>query len=120
MEKEDLFGRQNYNDLPEMIPGEDYLPENPVLKPDEVPFVVVPTGFIYDNLLNPQELRLLIIILNLYNRKKRIPCYASNQWLADKIDVSEKTVANMISSLAKRNYLEVIRKSYYRYLLVKI
>lgn len=79
----------------------------------------MPASLLYDPELTPREQVLLCHIRSLSDSEKG--CWASNKYLAGMIRVSVSQCEKLISSLIKRNYLEVTKRAKYRrYLITRI
>lgn len=67
-------------------------------------FIITPVSILEAEDLSPREVLLLTWVLALANDKDI--CFASNEHIAKKLNVSKSTVSELISSLVNKNYLE--------------
>lgn len=82
-------------------------PEKPVLNPSQVQGVWIPAEIFFNNNLNSTEKLVLGEVYNL-SPKDGSGCYASNKYLSELIGMSEGSLANCLTSLRKKDYLQQI------------
>lgn len=72
-------------------------------------YSIIPATVLYNKELKPNEKLLYAIITSLANKEGY--CFASNKYLAEKLDVNPKTISSWISDLKNRNFIivELIR-----------
>jgi len=66
---------------------------------------VIPATILFDNELNDRDKIIYAIISNLTH--ERGYCWASNKYLAQKLDCNAKTISRAIKKLSDRNYIDV-------------
>ncbi len=72
-------------------------------------YSIIPATILYNKELKANEKLLYAIITSLACKEGY--CFATNKYLAEKLDVNPKTISSWISDLSKRNFIivEVIR-----------
>lgn len=72
-------------------------------------YSIIPVTVLYNKELKANEKLLYAIITSLSNKEGY--CFASNKYLAEKLDVNPKTISSWISDLKNRNFIivELIR-----------
>lgn len=72
-------------------------------------YSIIPSKILYNKELKANEKLLYAIITSLSNKEGY--CFASNKYLAEKLDVNPKTISSWISDLKNRNFIivELIR-----------
>ena len=68
-------------------------------------YSIIPATILYNNKLKANEKLLYAIITSLSNKEGY--CFASNKYLAEKLEVNPKTVSSWISDLRNRNFIIV-------------
>ena len=68
-------------------------------------YSVIPSTILYNNNLKPNQKLLYAIITSLSCKKGY--CFATNKYLADKLNAKPKTVSTWISDLKNKNYIIV-------------
>jgi DNA-binding MarR family transcriptional regulator len=85
---------------------EERLPDSPVINADQFKAIVIPGEIYYNKDLTPQEKFLLSLIWWLDGAPHH--CYASNKYLAKHMNLSEKSIENMISVLKKKGHIQLL------------
>lgn len=88
----------------ELLP-EELNPGSPVINSKDWTGIWIPKKIIYDHNLTYSEKMLLSLIWSLDGEHN---CYASNKYLAEVMGLNERTLANIIVSLKKKNYIKQI------------
>ena len=72
-------------------------------------YSIIPATVLYNKALKANEKLLYAIITSLANKEGY--CFASNKYLAEKLDVNPKTISSWVSDLKNRNFIivELIR-----------
>lgn len=81
-------------------------PDNPAINPKGVKGLWIPEQILYNNNLTYQEKLLLTFIFHLDTTDNH--CYASNKYLGELMNCTEKTIANILSGLKKKNAIETV------------
>ena len=77
------------------------------VKPEQPPFVVIPSEVLGDARLSPSEKLLFAQISNLANNPER-RCWASNKYIAGLMDMSPERIRHMISNLTDCGFLRFV------------
>jgi hypothetical protein len=81
-------------------------PQNPTINPKGIKGLWIPGDILNDKDLTWQEKILLTYIYHLDTTPSH--CYASNRYIGELMGISEKTVANVLSSLKKKNKVSTV------------
>lgn len=79
-------------------------------------FIKVPMHIIENHLLTPNTKLLYGILLSLNNNKEY--SYATNKYLANCLNISKRSISNMISDLNKLGYIKMIYIEQKRYIKI--
>jgi hypothetical protein len=85
---------------------EERLPDSPVINADQFKGIFIPGDILYAKDLTPQEKFLLALIWWLDGAPHH--CYASNKYLAKHMNLSEKSIANMLVFLKEKGHIQQI------------
>jgi len=81
-------------------------PDKPTIDPKGVKGLWIPREILQNDKLTYHERILLAYIYHLDSSPNH--CYASNRYLSELLNCSEKTIANVITSLKKKEVLETV------------
>lgn len=86
--------------------GFDADPEQATINPKGLKGLWFPQEILHNNNLTWQEKALLTYIYHLDSTENH--CYASNRYLGELMNCTEKTIANVLVSLKKKSVIETI------------
>ena len=81
-------------------------PDKATINPQGIKGLWIPGEILHNENSTWQEKVLLTFIYHLDSTENH--CYASNRYLGELMGVNEKTIANVLSSLKKKNLLETV------------
>ena len=78
-------------------------PDNPVINVKNIHGLWIPEQYLFAKNLNYSE-KLLMSFIKMLDQENH--CYASNRYLGELLGTSGKTIANMLTDLKKKKYVE--------------
>ena len=76
--------------------------------------IILDDSIVKSNKINSTEKLVYGVILSLANNKGY--CYASNDYISDKVNLSKRTITNAISELKRANYIRVENVNFERHI----